>query len=900
MPMSGQVGAQQRMKCIRSSFLMALGVALLCSASSQQARATDVISMLAGGGSLDGYAPDEANLALGNSQGLAISALGEIYFSDSGHNQVLKVDPTTALVTLVAGNGAQAYGGDGLPAPSASLNAPGALVFDAAGNLLIADRGNFVVRRVDALSGLISTIAGIGLFTGQVVGINPPAALGDGGSAVAATFGNLGGLAVDAGGAVIVSDSGNSCVRKFTVGGAINTIAGIPGSSGFTGDGVLGGALNAKLNAPTGVAIDGAGAIFIADSGNRRVRRLALDATLTTVVGSGTGGNTGFNGDGGLATSAQIGSLGGLAFDSAGELLISCLGANRIRTSNVHDAFPSIVTIAGDGGADVLGDLGPATGATLSAPRDVALDALGNFAILDAGHRRIRRVDQATGFIDTIIGSGLIGFIGDRGPKQSGVLSGPAGAAYDAAGNLYVADRGNNAVRRIALDGTITTFAGDGTSSGLGDSGPAALASLAGPTDVCIFGATLFIADNGNDRIRAVDLTTGLIRTYASVSAPEAIIANPAGLLFVAHDDQVDTVSLAGTVTPFAGDNPVDTMANPLGNGLPATNATLSQPSGLALNAAGELFIADTGNDLIRKIGASPGFTVSTVAGGGNLAFPAIGDGGAATAAVLNAPVGVAVDATRILIADTGHHRIRAVSGGIITTISGNGAAGFTGDGDLSASAEVNLPGRMFFEGLDLVIADTNNNRIRQIVPALDIDPKLLSLGTKLNFSVNKKTGQLARGKDSLKLKAALALPSGISAANLDLHVDIIDLHQQTQLGPTGKAPVAVKPATAVTTPFGFTLPRPPLPLKDKFTFNLKGISVAGSKPVAFGFSSVGTLRDELGRAGYSDVTTPKLGTNLPVRVNITLGSTTFTGVASTIYKATQGKTGSAVTLKPK
>ena len=212
----------------------------------------------------------------------------------------------------------------------------------------------------------------------------------------------------------------------------------------------------------------------------------------------------------------------------------------------------------------------------------------------------------------------------------------------------------------------------------------------------------------------------------------------------------------------------------------------------------------------------------------------------------------------------------------------------------------MNLPGRIFFDGLNLVIADTNNNRIRQIVPALDIDPKLLSLTAKLNFTVNKKTGQLARGKDSLKLKAALALPAGISAANLDLHVDIIDLHQQTQLGPTGKPPVGVKPAKAVTTPFGFTLPAPPLPLKSKYTFGLKGTSVAGSKPVGFGFSGVGTLRDELGGAGYTDVTTPKIGTDLPVRVNITLGSTTFTGVAATIYKATQGKSGSAVTVKPK
>jgi hypothetical protein len=351
-------------------------------------------------------------------------------------------------------------------------------------------------------------------------------------------------------------------------------------------------------------------------------------------------------------------------------------------------------------------------------------------------------------------------------------------------------------------------------------------------------------------------------------------------------------VDLAGAVTPFVGNNPVDTITNPLGNGLPATNATLGQPSGLALDAAGELLIADTGNNLIRKIGVLPGLTVSTVAGGGTLTFPDIGDGGMATAAVLNAPGGVAVDATRILIADSGNHRIRAISGGTITTICGTGAAGFTGDGDLSANAAVNLPGRISFHGLDLVIADTGNNRIREIVPALDIDPKLLSLAAKLNFTVSRKTGQLARGKDSLSLKAALALPAGISAANLDLYVDVVDLHQQTQLGANGKPPVGGKPAT--------TLPAPPLPSKSRFAFPLRGTSVAGGKPVKFKFSTAGTLREELGRAGYSDVSTSKPGTNLPVRVNITVGSTTFTGEAATVYKARQGKTGSAVTPKPK
>ncbi len=537
---------------VRFSAVLGLCFAALAFFRADGVRASDIIETLAGGGGLDGYKPDQANLALGGSQGLAISAIGEIYFSDTGHHQVFKLNPTTAVITLVAGNGTQAFNGDGFPAPSAGLNQPGALAFDHSGNLLIADRGNFAVRSVNALSGIITTVAGTGLFTGEVVGNNAPAALGDGGNAVAATFGNLGSMAVDGTGAVVVCDSGNSCVRKFTLGGTIATIAGVPGSSGFSGDGVQGGAVSAKFNGPTGVAIDSTGVIYIGDSGNRRVRRLTVDATVTTVVGSGSGGNSGFTGDGGLATAAQIGSLGGLAFDASGNLLFACVGANRIRKSDVKDASPIILTIAGNGGADVLGDGGPATGASLSSPRDIALDSLGDVYIYDSGHRRIRRVDQLTGFIDTVIGTGLLGFIGDRGPKQDAVLSAPAGAAFDAAGNLYVADAGNNAVRKIAPNGIATTFAGDGTASGLGDGGPASLASLSGPTDVLVVGTTLFIADNGNDRIRAVDLGTGLIRTYASVSAPQAIIANSSGILYVSHDDQVDTVDLTGTVSTFA------------------------------------------------------------------------------------------------------------------------------------------------------------------------------------------------------------------------------------------------------------------------------------------------------------------------------------------------------------
>jgi hypothetical protein len=151
-----------------------------------------------------------------------------------------------------------------------------------------------------------------------------------------------------------------------------------------------------------------------------------------------------------------------------------------------------------------------------------------------------------------------------------------------------------------------------------------------------------------------------------------------------------------------------------------------------------------------------------------------------------------------------------------------------------------------------------------------------------------------------LSVKTALALPAGISSTNLEIHVDIVDLHQQEQFDANGKPPRLVKPALVVTSPFGFIEPAPPQPLASRYSFPFKGVSVAGRKPVSFSFSSSGTLREELGRAGFSNVTTPKAGVNVPVRVNVTIGPVTFTGVAATIYKATQGKSGLVLTPTPR
>lgn len=872
-----------------------------------QAHSTDIIQTMAGGGSLEGYQPTQANLLPGNSQGLAVNGLGEVFVSDSGHHQVLKINPTTGLVTVVAGNGTACYYGDGLPAYSASLNNPGGLAFDSVGKLYIADRGNYVIRCVDGVSGVISTVAGNGLFTGQVVGTNPPAPLGDGGPALSATFRALGDITFDGGGNLIVADTGNDCVRRVATDGSINTIAGTPGNGGYAGDGVAGGALATQFQNPTGVAVDGSGNIYIADSRNRRVRRLDPANTVVTVAGDGTGGDTGFSGDGGFATDAEIGSLGGLAFDASGNLLLSCVDAGRIRRADVASPTAMIVTIAGNGGT-VIGDLGPATGAALNKPRDIALDGAGNLFIYDSGHGRVRRVDGATGFIDTVIGTGLLGFIGDRGPHQFGVLVGPQGADFDANGNLYIADSGDNAVRMVAPDGTITTLAGNGTGQGLGDGGPAFLATLDTPTDVVVFGTTLFICDWGNDRIRYVNLADAnrSIGTYVELNNPVALAVDAAGVLYVARNDQVDMVALDRTVTTYVGSNPVDNATNPHGDGLPAANCSLNAPQGLFLGLAGELYIADTGNNLIRRISPAPESLTSTVAGGGAQPWPSVGDGLPATQAVLNGPAGVTLDpgGTRLIISDTDNHRIRAVdlSSTVISTIAGNGTAGFAGDGDVAATALVNFSRKALRYGPALVFADTGNNRIRKIVSAIDIPAAQLSFGAKLSFAIDKKTGQMVMGKDAVTLKAALPLPAGIAAPNLRISVDIIDLHQQVQLDAKGKQPKPPKKAKAakVTPVFNFVLPHNGPPPVSKFSLSLKGTSVDGGKPAKFSFASKGTFREELGRAGFTNVDTPKEGMNLPVRVDITLGTTTFTGLTTVQWKAKQGKGGAAKSIKTK
>ena len=292
---------------------------------------------------------------------------------------------------------------------------------------------------------------------------------GDGGEATAAHLRSPYGVALDGAGNLYIADSSSHRIRKVDSTGTISTVAGT-GVAGFSGDGDAASA--AQLDDPWGVALDGAGNLYIADTDNLRIRKVDSTGTISTVAGTGARGSSG---DGGPATAAQLRSPSKVALDGAGNLYIADTNNQRIRKV---DSTGTISTVAGTGAAGFSGDGGPATTAQLSFPWDMAVDGAGNLYIADTNNQRIRKVDS-TGTISTVAGTGAAGFSGDGGPATAAQLHGPSKVALDGAGNLYIADWLNNRIRKVDSTGTISTVAGTGEWGFSGDGGPAIAAQLA-------------------------------------------------------------------------------------------------------------------------------------------------------------------------------------------------------------------------------------------------------------------------------------------------------------------------------------------------------------------------------------------------------------------------------------
>jgi len=347
-----------------------------------------------------------------------------------------------------------------------------------------------------------------------------------------------------------------------------------------------------------------------------------------------------------------------------------------------------------------------------------------------AGLATVMATSTSNYVISTVAGSGTPGFGGDGGPAISAALGAPLGVAVDSSGNLFIAEFENERVRKVTPAGTISTVAGNGSFGFSGDGGPATSAALFGPDGVAVDSAgNLFIADSANARIRKVT-PAGMISTVAGngtlgfsgdggpatsaeLSGPLGVAVDSAGNLFIADGyTRVRKVTPAGTISTVAG-NGIEGFS---GDGGPATAAELYE-GGVTVDSAGNLFIADTYNGRIRKV--TPAGTISTVAGSGTLGFS--GDGGLATSAELHWPQGVAVDGSgNLYIADNADACIRKVAAaGTISTVAGNGIQGFSGDGGAATAAQLWSPTAVVVDGNgNVFIADEGNNRIRLLEPA--------------------------------------------------------------------------------------------------------------------------------------------------------------------------------------
>ena len=675
------------------------------------------ISTVAGGAPPATPAP-ALNTSIGQPRKLAISG-SNVYFS--GGNSVFKIDASGTL-TLIAGNSRAGFSGDGGPAVRAQLNSPQGLALDAAGNLYIADSLNNRVRMVNA-QGIITTFAGNGKTA-------DPGFWGDTGPATDANLKLPVGLAVDAAGKVYIAVSADNTVRVVTTDGIINLFAG-SGYKGFYGDYAAdattgkvnnpGTATLAGLTNPQDVAVGPGTSILIADTGNNVIRKVDSSGVITTISGNGS---IGISGDDVATTLAMIAPFSVTA-DSSGNVFVAELGSNRIRKI---DTKGMITTAIGDGNQGFAGDGGAPAKVEMSLPTGVGVDSSGNIYFADSLNNRIRKL--AGGTVNPFAGNGLLSRSGDGGPAIGAQLNAPLGVALGpaislgSAATVYIADTANNVVRRVASD-VISTVAGTGTAGSSGDGNPATGAQLSGPQGLAVDSAgNLYIADTQNHRVRKV--AGGAISTVAGsgtagfggdgaaagsaqLNAPFGVAVDAAGNLYIAEfgNNRVRKVSTNGNISTLAGNG----VSGYGGDGGQATSAMINGPQGVAVDGSGNVYIADTANNRVRRV--APNGVITTVAGNGAAGFN--GDGGSALNAQVGNPVAVAVDSVgNVFIAD-GSARVRKLFlSGIITTIAGAGTRGYSGDGGSAPIASLNAPSALAVNAAGAVwVADTLNNAVR-------------------------------------------------------------------------------------------------------------------------------------------------------------------------------------------
>ena len=581
---------------------------------------------------------------------MAFDAGGNMYVSDSANEIVRKITPagvvTTLAGTLGSATNVNATG------TAAGFSSPAGIVVDKnTGTIYLADNGNNAIRKITS-SGVVTTFAGSPYgFSGYT----------DSSTSSLALFDSPVGLAIDGTGNLYVADVGNQVIRKVTPTGAVTTVAGIAGTTGA----VNGAASGATFQNATGLAVDGQGNIYVADTGNSVIREINASGVVKTVAGTvGVAGSTD-GGAGGLLSNPI-----GITIDSNGNLDVT--DCNLIRQINISSTQSVITTLAGS--RQISGAANGSGGsATFNSPHGILADNAGNLYVADTQNGLIRTISSSL-TVGTLAGSvspngesGQAGF--SNGAIANVHFYSPAGLAVDGSGNVYVGDAENSVVRKVSATGVATTLAGLPQSDGIAN-GPSVSARFLLPSGTAVDShGNVYVAD-----------------TLAST---------------------VRKISAGGTVTTLAGSAETTGSADGIGSA-----ATFNEPTGIAVDSAGYVYVTDTGNSTIRKI--SPTGTVSTLAGTVGITGATNGPG---TQATFNNPVGIAVDGQgNVYVADTGNEIIREItSTGVVSTIAGTLQTTGAVDGPGSGASFSRPYGLAIDSAGNLFVADTNNNTIREV-----------------------------------------------------------------------------------------------------------------------------------------------------------------------------------------
>lgn len=639
--------------------------------------------------------------------GVAVDAFGNLYVADQQNNVIRKIS-ASGVVSNFAGT--TISGSDDGFKEKASFNLPSGVAVDTAGNVYVADQGNNKIRKISAL-GVVTTLAG----DGSKGSMN--------GNAATATFNQPSGVAVDTKGIVYVADLNNNKIRKITLDGIVSTLAGTGIAGNTNGAGNV-----ASFEEPFGIAVDANSNVYVTDQQNYRVRKITPQGIVSTFAGS-------IKGDAdGIGTAARFFRPSGITVDTGGNVYVSDvvnLKIRRITPSGV------VTTLCGSGNNGSLD--GAANVASFKEPSGLAFDAkTGRIYIADISNNSIRATLVANGAVITIAGIQAKG--ANDGPWNSATFSFPKDMVADDAGNVYVADAGNNRIRKISTAGVVTTFA----------------TGLSSPTGLAIDKAgNLYVSAEGTNSVYKVSASGGVgllaggggsgpngsgadegVGAAASFDTPCGLAVDAQGNVYVADkkNHKIRKITPSGEVSSFAGSG-LNGSNNGVGNA-----ASFYRPTGVAIDTAGNLFVADQSNNLIRKINKSG--TVTTIAGDGTMGA----NDGSALAASFYQPYGISVDVTgNVYVGDLFNNKFRKLgTSDIVSTVAGGGGTGFYGGGSGNGvglfAGFKNPSGTVILPTGVVYIADNGNHLVRKVTLGYTISPQLPK-GLSFDYTTGSITG---------------------------------------------------------------------------------------------------------------------------------------------------------------